>query len=277
MAELEERVLKIVRNLARVYPLTPEAIRNNSDITALSAWSPKRIRKSIFQAAKVIRARRQFGKLRAALLIGTTSFGDQFLVPTERTGILLADRPEDASFSKFLTELFDETINSDDPAWKILHGRLKSYLAHQELLNSRAKNNDALRFLRTRPRRLVRTVLVVTAMAFLRAYFEFQIPKEFSDLIDELGPPEDIASVASILVVLANEHYPLDSLDFAFPGVDDSEMSEVHELMMYGKSMMQQFEVAKYISLFRYNLERISAQHLVFCLKAPFPECSAPL
>jgi hypothetical protein len=273
MAELEKKILEACRDLSRVKPLTPEVIANNKDVRQLSGFNPKRTLKAIAVAARSFRNRGQLGKLRAALLIGTTLFGDQFLLHVERAGTLLGNNTTERDFGKFFNELAAEIARADCAAWKILKSRLKTYLAFQQLLEAMGRRSvDVSRFLRTRPRRLVKMALVATELSFLREYCHFEIPTEFSDLIDELGTPEEVASIASLLVVSANEYCPLDSLDFAFPGVSDLEVGELRELMVHGKAMVQQFELAKYISLFRYDLETVPARNLTFLLRPPSPE-----
>lgn len=271
MATLEEEVLEIVRSLARVNPLTPEAIAKSKDVRRLSTWSWNLTLKAILQAAKNLHMRGQFGKLRAALLIGTTLFGDPFLLQVERAGIFLGDRAQEESFGRFLNQLTVETANTSSPSWTIFHDRLKTYLAYQTLLEAISKrSSDISSFLGTRPRPAVRMALVLTALSFLRRDFEFQMPPEFSKLIDELGSPEETASITSLLVVLANEYYPLDSYDFAFPDlVGGPGVGELRELMIHVKAMVQQFEVAKYVSLFRYDLETVSAPNPTFYLRPP--------
>ena len=102
MAALEERILEAARSLSRINPLTPEAIGHNKDVSHLSAWSQVRKLKAVVEAARVFRVRHQFGKLRAAVLMGTTLLGDRFLVQAERAGILLAESAQGEEFSEFL-------------------------------------------------------------------------------------------------------------------------------------------------------------------------------
>ena len=94
MAELEQQIRKIVRSLARENPLTPEDIAKREDVHGLSTWSRKHVLRAIVQATKDLRARGQLGKLRAALLIGTTLLGDSFLTSAQRAGTLLGRSEE---------------------------------------------------------------------------------------------------------------------------------------------------------------------------------------
>jgi hypothetical protein len=271
MAALHEDVLRAARRLARINPLTPEVIANSEDVSLLRASNRKRTLKAMVHAANGFRDHGNFGRLRSTLLMGTTLLGDEFLLEVERAGTLLADIRSTRSFGKFLNGLAAEIANTKSPIWTILHDRVATYLSFHELVETLTrKTPDVSHFLRDRPRRLVKLALAVTEFAFLRKHFSFEIPKEFSELIDELGTPEKVASIASFLTVLANQHYPLDSLDFAFPGAWDLRMPELRELMIYAKAMLEQFEIGKYISLFHYQLESFPGP--TFLLRPPSTE-----
>ena len=178
-----------------------------------------------------------------------------------------------AVFTRFLVDLKDETEGIDEVAWQTLDRRLKTYVAYQELSHALAATAaGASRLLQNRPRLLVRMALVVTALSFLRAHFHFEVPERIAELIQELGDPEEIASITSFLVVLANERDHLDSLDFAFLGESYEQIDELRHLMISGKAMVEQLEVAKYLSLFGYELEVFPTEHPTFCLRPPSPE-----
>src|SRR2546427_3141766 len=136
MAELEQQIRKIVRSLARENPLTPEDIAKREDVHGLSTWSRKHVLRAIVQATKDLRARGQLGKLRAALLIGTTLLGDSFLTSAQRAGTLLGDVARKESFGRFLDELTAETAAVSSPEWKLLNDRLKSYRAYQRVVGA---------------------------------------------------------------------------------------------------------------------------------------------
>ena len=272
MATLEEQVLKVVGRLALVNPLTPEAVENSEAVRSLFGSNQKRIFRSLLNVVKSLGNRGQVGKLRAGLLIGITMFGDPFLLQAERAGTFLGNSASEERFNEFLNQLLVETAQATNPDWKILNGRLKCYIVYQQLIKALVVGRrDVSDFLRIRPRRSIKMALILTALSFLRNYFEFQIPTDFANLIDQLGSPENIASIASLLVVSANEYYPLDSLDFAFP-VGGVEISELRDLMFYGKTVVEQFEIAKYVTLFRYQLAIIPGRHPTFRLSPPTPE-----
>jgi hypothetical protein len=271
MAPLQEDVLRAARRLARINPLTPEVITNSEDVSVLQTSNRKRTLKAMVHAADGFRDHGNFGRLRSTLLMGTTLLGDEFLFQVESAGTLLADIRSTQSFGKFLRGLAAETANAKVPVWAVLHNRLRTYSNFQQLVETLARKTvDVSHFLRDSPRRLVKLALAVAELAFLREHFSFEVPKEYSDLIDELGTPEKVASVASLLVVFANEHHPLDSLDFAFPGASGLRIGELRELMIYGEAMVQQFEIGKYISLFRYELDSLPGP--TFVLRPPFAE-----
>jgi len=269
MTSLEKVVLSVVRRLAPINPLTLDVISGHADVKQLAGANPKHTLKAILRSTKELRARRQFGKLRACLLLGIALFGDFFLVKAERTGVLLGSAAEDVQFREFLSLLTEETAGAEAPGWALLHDRLTSYFAYQELLDSiGAKAAEMAHSLRAPPRVSIRMALAVTALSFLRDYFGFSIPTDCSKLIDELGSPEEISSVSSLLIALACENHPLDSLDFALPSVHIP-TRELRDLMIHGKAVCEQFEIGKLISLFRYTLKRASVRNLTYCVTPP--------
>jgi hypothetical protein len=269
MPALEKDVLQVVSRLSRVNPLRPDSIAHSSEVSHMSVTDSKRTLKVVLSTAKSVHRREQFGKLRAAILLGVTLFGDAFLLQAERSGLLLSNAPRQRGFGKFLNDLAYETADVTNFAWATLHHRLNSYLAFEAMLDATViTGSDISSLLRTRPRRSVKMALAIAELSFLRKHFQFDIPPELSTLIDELGSPEEISSIASLLVVVASDEYPLDSLDFALPS-GGVELGEVRALMSYGKALVEQFEIGKYISLFRYDLEKVPGQKLVFYLRPP--------
>jgi len=270
VATPNELVVRAVRALSKTTPLGPAAIVNTNEIAELSTSSEKRIVKALIDAARNFRSLGHLGKLRVALLIGVTLYGGRFLTPVERAGVLLGDREAGRKFIRFYEELVAETGLAQDQRWHALHKRLQTYLAYQQLLNVTATHNRSIaRILRVRPRQLIRMSLATASLSFLRKYFQISVPAEFEDLIDELGTPEAIASIASFLVVLANQYFPLDSLDFALPGLGDLGMKGLRELMIHGKTVVEEFEAGKYVSLFCYALERATPRSNIFRLVPP--------
>src|SRR6266851_2524956 len=198
MDELDQRLREIVRRLARMNPLTPTVINSSEDVSALSHWSHKHVLSTLLKVAKDFRARDQLGKLRAALLVGTTVLGEKFLTRAERSGILLASGRSDAKFAQLLNQLNAETAGVSSPDWTLLNDRLRSYSVYQQLVAAiSSRNRDVLRSLRIRPRRIVKVALGFTALAFLHEYLDVEIPSAFSNLIKELDGPEQISNAAS--------------------------------------------------------------------------------
>ena len=271
VAELPVQVLWAVRTLARVNPLTPEVIASSEEANHLSAGNPKRVLKALLDVTTSLRGRTQYGRFRAALLIGTTIFGDRFLIPAERSGLLLAAGASDKSFVQCLEQLCFETAHAQNTDWQTLCGRLKTYVVYGSLVREmEARNRNVSQLLKNRPRHIVKQALIATELSFLREHLAFEIPQEYSGLIDELGSPEEIASITSLLIVLANDHAALDSSDFAFPAAIELEIRDLRELMIYAKRMSQQFEIAKYVSLFRYELEKHQCANSTFVLRPPY-------
>jgi hypothetical protein len=173
MNMLEAQVLKATRTLARINPLTPAIVTDCGDVKLLAAWSQKRTIKAIVAAANSFRIERQFGKLRSALLLGVTLFDDEFLVQAERAGVLLGDSMLDKGFTRVYDELAHETAR--DERWRVLGDRVRTYAAYQQLLNEMSQRGNVSRFIRFRPRRLVKMALAVTALSFLTKYFQVPI------------------------------------------------------------------------------------------------------
>lgn len=269
MDELAERILKTAWNLARVNPLTPNAILLDPDVRAISGHRQKRTTKELLKCCKNLRLRRQFGKLRAAILVGLTLHGSSFVRNLERAGILLTTEHDNGDFGMFLAKLKAETDGIAEPGWTDLRSRIDTYLTFQILVNTaRGAYGDASSLLKAPPRPAVRSILEATELSFRHEYLGTEVPTDFSSLLDELGPPEQIASVASLLIALANDFDRVEALDFAGP--DRLSVDTLRSLMKYGKMLVDQFDIGKDISLFGYSLEMCPAPGPVFFLRPPF-------
>lgn len=92
MPESEVQTLAAIRALSRINPLTPDILWNSQRGFGLNAWGEKRVGRAILKVATRFRSRRNFGKLRAAVLSGITWHGEEFLCEAERAGLFLADK-----------------------------------------------------------------------------------------------------------------------------------------------------------------------------------------
>lgn len=258
--ELESILVGVTTTLAREDPILRTTVKR-SFRGSVTGWTEKQVSKAILKLLTTYHARGQFGRLRSALLLGTTAFGLGFVTKAERTGVMLADSAASSSFRRFLTHLIEEVELSDDAAWKFLKSRLETYIVYHQLVSATKTNEKTLiPLLRDSPRDAIKKVLALTQLRFL-GHLDLQIPADIEQWLNELGPPEELASIASLLVATANEYRPLDSMDFAFPLTADVASREVRTLIEYGSALHQRYEVAKDISILGYRLEASDANN----------------
>jgi len=99
------------------------------------------------------------------------------------------------------------------------------------------------------------------------------VEDDAAEWLETLGTPEDVASVASLLVAQANEVSRVDSADLGLPLSGDLLSSEVRTVMTHGKAACLLRETAQFVSLFGYRLTVVrEAVPRVFLLQAPSPE-----
>jgi len=129
------------------------------------------------------------------------------------------------------------------------------------------------RLLRTWPRQVIKKVLAITDLCFLKQHCALDVLPDLSTFFEEIGTAEEMASAASILIAQANSYRPLDSADLGFPIMGGLTDQELWSLIRYGHAQSQQFEIGKQISLFGYLLEELrTTQGTLFYLRPPFPE-----
>jgi hypothetical protein len=255
----EQELRAAIHVVARTRPLTPEFIQHTIPRTTVSSQNPNSQLKALAKIARDDRAQDNLGKLRATVLTGTTLLGKAFIRAAEREGILICEESAHKKWGQFLEALLTEVRVADYPAWSLLSERLPSYCAYQRLVAARAtEDRKALRVLRARPRHIIKQALALTELAFLRHYLDFEVPERLADWFEELGSPEEVASVVSLLVDRANKFCPLESSDFTKPETGDLLASDVHAVMDYGRALSYRHEVAKHLSLFGYRLEATS-------------------
>ena len=248
-----------------------ESVQSRIQEHKLSGWTEKQAVKTLLRIATDYRKRGQLGRVRAALLLGTTLFGTSFTTKAERTGVLLCDETRPDKVRRFLIHFAIEAGAAISEDWRFLKDRLQTYLAYEQLVVATAANeSSALQLLRVSPRQAIKNVLALTHLRFL-SYMDFQVPSKLAEWLNGFGTPEELASIASLLVALANEYSRLDSIDFAFPLTADIASPEMQALMEYGRALHQRHEVAKDVSLFGYRLEvsESSERSEVFYLRPP--------
>ncbi|HEX6903308.1 MAG TPA: nuclease-related domain-containing protein [Thermoanaerobaculia bacterium] len=234
-------------------------------------WGPQRTVKSILRLARDFRSKGNYGRLRCALLAGITYKGQEFLTAFERTGALLSDGQPPKKFGTFLNDLQKAIAKAREPEWHILEQRLKTYQAYHQLTLSVADDGQtAMRLLKTRPRHIIKQVLALANIAFLRAYFAYHVPDDVATVLDEMGEPEDAAQIASLLVSLANKIKPLDSWDLGRPSIGDLNDQNLITLVRCGRALVARHRIAKEVSLFGYDLQhRMAASGDLYIVTPP--------
>jgi hypothetical protein len=273
LEEFERGFASAATTLAHEDPITLSSVKLKLRLFDTSDPTRTRALKAALKVTRGYHDRGQLGRLRAALLIGTTIFGANFVVKAERARILLSDSTHSDKFHQFLEHLAAEAGMEASEGWSLLENRLRTYLAYDELVRATALNQHAaLRSLRTRPREIIKKLLALTHLRFL-SYLEHPVPAAIAEWLDEFGPPEELASIVSLLIAHANETHPLDSIDFALPLTAKIADAEVRVLMEYGRGLHQRYEVSKDISLFGYALQiDTKGQSPVFYLRPPSAE-----
>ena len=253
---LERELSSAIILAAQKRPLTPELIQQVIPTTVVGSPNRTHRLKTLIKIVKDSRAKGHLGKLRGAILVGATLLGPAFISAVERAGALICDETAPKKWGAFIEALQSEVCLVHDPAWSLLNERLASYRAYQMLVVTQMeKDKKVLRLLRTRPRHVLKKILVLTELAFQQHYLGLEVPAKLSAWFDELGPPEEVASVASVLVDKANEFSPLDSFDFTVPETGELIPSDVHAVVEYGILLSFRYEVAKHLSLFSSRLE----------------------
>ena len=268
------RISGLIARLAGTASLTPDFIRSQVGAIDLSEFPQKRLIKATIQLAKNFRVRGQFGRLRATILLGTSLFGEVFVVALERTGTLLTDEQNVEKFGRLFEGLRTEIEAANATDWNKWQERLQSYEAYRQLVITASHEQEKMiRLLRTWPRLIVKRVLALTELCFLKHYFRVEILPELNTLFEELGTPEEVASAASFLIAQANGYRPLDSADLGVPVMGSLTEPELWSLIRYGHAQSQRHDIGKQISLFGYRLERAgTAQQPLFYLRPPFAE-----
>lgn len=263
----------LMSRLARQEPLSPNYIREQMESSGFLVGNTASLMKLVLEHSKNYRNRGQLGRLRAALLSGTTILGSAFITKAERGGLLLTDDMPRSFFGQFLRDLAAEVKLTDHPHWVHLSRRLETYINYWRLVDAiSAAEEHVMSILRSKPRFIIKRVLALTHLSFLRHYLQFETPPQLAKLFDELGTPEEVSSIASLLVAAANDYAPLDAFELGLPTVDLMG-SDLHGTMRNGKLLVERFEMAKQISLFAYSLE-FTTSHCgpVFYLRPPFAE-----
>lgn len=256
--------------LARHEPLTPDSIREQMETSGFLGLNAASLMKVILEHSRDYRNRGQMGRLRAALLTGTTIIGSTFITKAERQGLLLTDDMPVSAFGQFLIDLHAEVKLTNDSHWMELSQRLETYRNYWRLVDvTSAAEKEVISVLSKSPRFVIKRVLAFTHLCFLRNYLSFDVPSELERLFEELGTPEEVASIASLLIAVANAHSPLDSFELGLPIIDLMD-SDLHDIMRSGKALLERFEIGKQVSLFAYSLEFIqSPRGHVFYVRPP--------
>src|SRR5579885_2259078 len=100
---LERCLVEITTDLARENPITLESVQSKLHLHRLGG-KEKQLLKTTLRVTTDYRKRGQFGRVRAAMLLGTTMFGTSFITKAERAGVLLCDEARSAKFHQLLEQ-----------------------------------------------------------------------------------------------------------------------------------------------------------------------------
>jgi hypothetical protein len=250
-----DRLHCFLSELAQEPKLSPSKIREKlySDLAEKAHHAA--FRKELLKKATLYRSRSQFGKLRASLLTGTSLLGLTFLREVEREKLLLSDGMPPVKYGRFLTDLGEELVGALDESFQKMYQRICTYQAYHNLARTVEHTTRSVAALLRGPRRtLIVRILALTHLCFLSNYLHFEIDDEIRDWLEGFGHPEKIGSIASLILVTANEARHLDTLDFV--GRLDGILltSEVKQVMEYGHALFLLHETGQLISIFEYRL-----------------------
>ena len=274
VADLETELSAAVKYVAARQPIARSAIESDLARRNLARWSATRRSKTLIRLGKDFRDRGHFGRLRAVTLIGITDLGEPFLSAFERTGVFLVRNHLRGKMETFLSGFAAEVSSNATAQWGLLAARLNTYRTFARL--SELLDHDesaAAALLSRRPRLVLKPILALANLAFLRSYMGFDLPEELSRRLELFETPETIASIVSALLALANSKMEIDSFDLALPYVGDLKDPSLWTLMEHGRALFEAHEIAQYISLFQYALQECqTVSGPVFCVSAPNPE-----
>ena len=272
MKDIEQALDAFVRQVSRAGKLDAEVIRDQLPAGLLSRQRDKSFLKSLLSLSAQYRERGHLGRFRACLVVGTVILGPKFLTKVERAGLLLSDGM--SGFGRFLSKFVVALYDATDEALPLLKNRLETYVAYHRLASGlRGVEAAGAALLRKRPRRVIKALLALTNLFFLREKLGFEFGDQFAEFFAEFRNPEDMATVTSLLVAAANEHHIFDALDFAFPLSEEIIDQEVVTAARYGKDAYLRHETWNLISLFGYRLEVARERGpTVFYLRPPSHE-----
>ena len=264
----------LVAELARHDVLSSQLIADAAQKAGFNLLSRKRQAKALLQLGIEHKIHGRFGRLRSAILVGVTLLQQEFLTNAERDGLFLSDGVPLGKFGDFLRGLILETGHLTDESWNILAKRLTTYSTYHELAAIVSQlRSAAIPRLKTHPRHDLKKIIALTNLFFLHSHLAFEVPRHLIPLFSELGEPEELSSIASLLIAEANHWRALDSLDLGLPVVTGLLDQNVLHLIAYGQAAVELSEVGKHISLYGYVFDRSAVGgRPVFYLKPPLPE-----
>lgn len=109
--------------LAPQSPLSVVAVKEDLQGVDLSEWTEKQLLKGSLSITIKYRLRGQYGRLRAAILIGITVCGSNLLTQIERAQVFLDEDISSKKFTQFLKSLRAEASRSDNDDWLFLSQR----------------------------------------------------------------------------------------------------------------------------------------------------------
>jgi hypothetical protein len=271
VAALEVELSAAVNFVAARQLIARTAIETELAKRHLARWSAASRSKALVRLGREFRNRGHFGRLRAITLIGIADLGEAFLTSLERTGVFLVRKHLRSKMATFLSD-FAADVNRDLKAeWGALPARLGTYRTFVRLSEHFDKAESAATLLLSRrPRMVLKTILAIANLAFLRSHLGFELPEDLDQKLASFDASEQIASIVSALLALANSKMEIDSFDLALPYTGDLTDPIVWELMEVGRTLVEAHEICQYISLFQYSLQEYrSGSRLLFRVSAP--------
>ena len=179
-------------------------------------------------------------------------------------------------FGRFLHKFKVSLRAVGDDAFGLLANRLNTYIAYYSLeIRARILTAELMKSLRRRPRKIIKEVLALTHLAFLRDRVQLHFEGAHNSVLDGFLSPEDIASTASLMIAIANHSARLDVADFSKVLTPRIPTPQALEALNLARQEALRLEVSQLISLFGYELiEHPGKAGKTLTLRAPSREFS---
>jgi hypothetical protein len=269
----EHLIKALVKRIARLATIDVPSLDAISPAPSqlLSGITSKQLAKTLLNLSRDFRTRSRFANLRATISLGTYMLGEPFLKTVERSGLLLSDRMPSREFGRFLYTFRGCLSGTRDHCFLALSTRLDTYISYYNFEKRvRHLRTELMLALRQRPRIIIKEVLALTSLGFLRDRMLLRFDGAHNRILDAFRSPEDLAGVASLMIAVANLVSKLDVADFSHPLKEEFPSPETLRTIDIANQENQRLEVAQLVSLFGYELvEHPSNRGLILTLRPP--------